>query len=217
MPTITAQTIVDRAEVLLQDTTNVRWPAAELLGWLNDGQREIVALRPDAAAKTVSHQLVAGTKQGIPADGYSLLKVVRNMGAGSVPGAAIRQVPQEALDSSTPNWHALSAATVTLHYVFDPRTPKTFYVYPPADGSTFVELVYSAVPAAIATLGDVITLDDVYANSLLDYVLYRAYSKDLEVPASAERAAAHRVAFENSLGLKAQADASNRPVPVVRG
>lgn len=209
MPTITAQSIIDRAETLLLDTSNVRWPAAELLDWLNDGQRAIVAVRPDANAVTESVALVAGTKQSLPAEGYQLINVVRNMGtSGTSPGRAVRYAPMRLLNEQYPDWHTETATTTIEHFLTEPRSPKTFYVYPPATASIQVEIVYSKAPTNVASLGATITLDDIYATSLLDYVLYRAYSKDGEVPGSAARAVAHFQAFEMGLGLKAQADAS---------
>ena len=208
MGTFTAQSILDKAALVLYDTGNTRWSAAELLGWLNDGQREIVALRPDTDPQTAVVQLAVGTKQSLPADGYTLLTVVRNMGTnGTTVGAAIREVQRKQLDADSPGWHAENGYNTTDHFIFDPRTPKTFYVYPPSLGANYVELVYASVPADITDV-DEITLDDVYANPLLDYVLYRAYSRDFEQTGAGARAMAHRQAFENSLGLKAQADAA---------
>ena len=40
MGTITAQSIIDKAEATLFDDTNVRWSVPELLASLNDGQRQ---------------------------------------------------------------------------------------------------------------------------------------------------------------------------------
>lgn len=209
MPTVVAQTILDRAEVIIQDTTNIRWPVSELLGWLSDGQREIVSRRPDAYVQTAAQLLVAGTRQTIPAAGYQFVRATRNMGtAGTTPGRAVRKVPMDMLDSQTPLWHSATPAATTLHYVYDPREPKAFYVYPPATGTTYLEVTYSAVPADIATVGSTITLDDVYANPLLDYVLYRAYSKDATDIGNAERAVAHFQAFKDAVGEKLQADSA---------
>lgn len=56
-----------------------------------------------------------------------------------------------------------------------------------------------------------IKLDDIYANAILDYVLYRAYSKDAEYAANASRAALHYQAFTAALGAKTQVDAGNDP------
>ena len=46
--TTAAQSIIRRVVETLQDTTSVRWPVAELVRYLNDGQREVVLYRPDS-------------------------------------------------------------------------------------------------------------------------------------------------------------------------
>ena len=52
--TITAANLLLRIRDTLQDTTGVRWLDAELLRYMNDAQREIVNLRPEAAATTAT-------------------------------------------------------------------------------------------------------------------------------------------------------------------
>jgi len=86
-----AKAILDKAEVLLLDPTNVRWPRNQLLDYLNDGQREVVIYRPDASMEDRVVALVdASTRQTLPANGLRLLDVVRNMGTdGATPGAPL--------------------------------------------------------------------------------------------------------------------------------
>ena len=84
---IVANTIISDAAKLLQDDTNVAWPADELLRWLNAGQREIVLGKPDAYVQNKSVALVAGTKQEIPADGNVFMKITRSMGADGLTQA----------------------------------------------------------------------------------------------------------------------------------
>lgn len=212
MPTITAQQIVDRAGLILQDVTNVRWQESELLGWLNDGQRQVVELRPEAFAVNEALQLIAGTKQGIPATGIRLLDVVRNMGSdGSTPGRAIQIIDREVLDAQRPDWHSEVGDAEAKHYVYDGRDPRNFYVYPPQPvAPEYVEVVYSASPTD-CLIGETIKLDDIYANALLDYILYRAYSKDAEYTQNVQRASQHYEVFLQSLGLKAQVDQTTNP------
>lgn len=218
MGTITAQTIIDKAQIVLQDTTAVRWSEPELLGWLNDGQREIVILRPDANATIANTTLVAGTLQTIPAGGYQLLGVIRNMGSsGNTPGRAVRRVDRDTLDSQIPDWHTAASSDTTVHFVFESTVPKRFYVYPPANAGQRLEISYSAAPADVAALGNTITLDDIYANPLTDYILYRAFSKDFEQQGTAAQAAAARQSFENTLGLKAASDSANATITASKG
>lgn len=206
MPTILASAIIDKAEIILQDTTNVRWTSDELLGWLNDAQREIALFKPDTSVKTTSVLLAAGTKQtlgsGSTGDAIMLLKVVRNMGTtGTTAGNAIRVVSGEILDAQRPAWHTETSVATVQHVVYDPRNPKQFYVYPPNTGTGYVEVMYSATPAAVAAVSNVISVDDVFANAIMDYILYRAYSKDVEYAGNAERAVKHYTTFAASIGM----------------
>lgn len=213
MGTMTAQALINKIQIILQDMTGIRWPdASELLGWLNDGQREVLIHKPNAHVHNESLPLVAGTKQSIPEAGIQLVDVLRNMGTdGQTPGRAIRIVMREILDAQNPDWHALTPAAVTKHYVFNPLDPKRFYVYPPAPGGTKVEVIYSAVPEDVASLAAPISLDDIYANVLVDYVLYRAYSKDTDYAANPARAGAAQSAYLSALTGKTQAEVVVNP------
>jgi len=213
MSIITAQNIVDKAEIILQDITNVRWPETELLGWFNDGCREVVLQKPDAYTKNEAVVLVEGTKQSVPTTGMQLTDVIRNMGAdGTTPGDAITLLNRHILDSQNPSWHADAPSATVKHYMFDDRDPRDFYVYPPqpSEAPGYVELVYSAAPADIA-IDATILLDDVYANCLLDYILYRAYSKDKDFASNAQRAVAHYTTFMNSLGVREKGEMQGDP------
>lgn len=212
---ITGQNISDKVELLLQDETNVRWTEPELLGWINSGQREIALAKPNALTSNTAMVLTAGsTKQTIPATGVQLLGVVRNMGpTGSTPGRAITGIDRNVLDVTLPTWHSdANAAGEVKHYMFDPRDPKTFYVYPKAPATAlYVEVVMAINPTALASLASNIAFDDVYETPLIDYVLYRAFSKDSEHTANQQRAASHYQAFQNALGLKSRGEAGLAP------
>lgn len=207
--------ILDRAGIILQDTTQIRWPSDELLDWLNDGQREIVLRKPDAY--TVSDKMVLAaseTKQNLPSGGIQLIDVVRNLGtSGGIPGRAVTRTERYILDSQRPDWNTETGSATVKHYMFDERNPKVFYVYPPQAATPgYVEVVYSASPDALATTAASITLDDIYSSALLDYVLYRAYSKDADIaPSAPQRAVAHYEAFLKSLGAQEQAESSYDP------
>ena len=48
MAITTVNTVIGKAQTILQDATGVRWPRAELIGWLNDAYRDVILARPDA-------------------------------------------------------------------------------------------------------------------------------------------------------------------------
>ncbi len=211
MATTKVATLIDTAGIILQDTSQVRFPQAELLTFLNDAQREIVLHRPDAKTLNQNMTCVAGSKQSIPTTGLRLIDVVRNDG-----GRAVTQIDRKILDETLPNWHNTTAdATKKIeHFVYDPADPKNFYVYPNATTSMDIEIIYSTAPADLTySASQVISLDDIYANAILDYMLYRAYQKDSEYAGNAERSMMHYQSFANALGIKSRADAAIDPMP----
>ena len=218
---ISAQSVIRRCVETLQDNTSIRWPVSELVRYLNDAQREVILYRPDAAVTNAPVTLVAGSRQSLPSGGTKLVEVVRN---STGTKRAVRMVNREILDAQLPGWHAQTGVTEVLHYMYDPREPRIFYVYPPAAASgASVEVTYASVPADIAEPADGalytavsgnIGVPDIYGNAVQDYVLYRAYTKDSEYAGNAARAQAHYAAFANALGVEIKATVAVAPNPV---
>lgn len=210
-----------------------RWTQRELVSWLNDGQKAIAKYMPSSCARVDAIKLSSGTKQSIerimaasiiPGDGSTpsnvyggyLQSVIRNMGAsGSAPGRAIRIVDREVMDVNNPTWHSETAAAVS-QYMFDPRMPKVFYVYPgvPVSTNVWIEISYLADPVDISAVGDygmdgtastLISIDDKYVDDLVNYILARAYMKDAEFATNGNLASAHSNMFTASINAQATA------------
>ncbi len=201
---ITAQNIADKAELLLQDETNIRWTEAELLGWINSGQREIALYKPNAFTVVSTLTTVKGSKQDLPAGSIQLFDVIRTIG-----GNAITPVDRRILDVTIPGWHTQPDGPAK-HYAFDLRNPTVFYLFPPSPGSQSIEASWASLPSILQTMADTI-FDDLYETALIDYVLYRAYSKDAEHTANQQRAAQHQQAFITALQGKSSAEAGFAP------
>lgn len=218
MATVKVIDLVSRGLVLLQDATAVRWPVLELQDWINDSYREIILKRPDANSTVDTFNCAAGTRQSLLdqfPNAVLLLDVVRNMAVNSDLGA-VRQISRKTLDDQRNAWHGEKQTDDIEYYSFDPLLPKQFLVYPPALTSAQLEVVYSSVPTAhVLTAADlvdagnaeVIKIDDSYANAILDYVLYRAFSKDTE-NIDLQRANHHMMAMQSSLGLPTSTEAA---------
>jgi hypothetical protein len=216
---VTVNSVIDRVQTVLQDTTGVRWPVvAELVLWVNDAQREIALLKPDASAANNTITLVPGTKQTIPTDGNRLLKAVRNMSAASGGNGkrAVRLVDREVLDAQTPDWHDpdvggdATHGSLVKHYLYDESNPRNFYVYPGVEGNAFLEIIYSANPSTVANGGN-LSIPDIFANAVLNYVLYMAYMKDAEFAGNSQRASSHYQLFTSAITGKGQIDAVTNP------
>lgn len=204
----TAKSVLQRVVTQLSDDTSVRWTITELIHYLNDGQREIITYRPDATATTASVALVPGARQELPAAAYKLLDVYRNTGGTK---AAVRKIDQKLLDAQLPNWQNGTTNVTIKHYMYDVREISIFYVYPPAANGASLEMMYSAKPTDIdeqTSLADVtgdLSVRDIFANALFDYVMYRAAAKDAEYSGNVTRASAHYSAFQQALGIEASA------------
>jgi len=212
--TTDAVTLTNRASLLLSDASQTRWLPVELLNWINDGQLEIVALVPNANPTTSTVTLAAGAKQSAPTGAILINAFVRNMGVGgTTPGLGIRQVTRKYMESFIAGWLTETPSITVTHVAYDPEDSSTdFYVYPPqpASGMSSIEIVYSSLPTAISDLniGTKITIKDMYANALLDYILYRAFAKDSEYGNQDGKSQSHYKMFSQSIGVKYTIDSS---------
>lgn len=210
---LTADDVVTRVEFLLSDAGNVHWTSPEIVGYINDAQLEIVAVRPDAAARSEAVQLAAGVKQSLPTGGVFLMDVIRNMGTdGTTAGAAIRPTTMASLAAFLPTWASTTASTVVKHYMYSKSDPLVFYVYPPQPSLPrgYVEMLYAATPTMIPvnTPATALSLADIYFPAIVAYVLFRCWSKDSEIAGNAQQAAAYYTQFQGILGIKTAGEAS---------
>jgi hypothetical protein len=201
-----ASRVINQARVLLNDPDAVRWTDAELLAWLNGGQLQIVAVRPDMKTATVDLTLVAGVEQSIPTTGLRLIDVKRN-----VDGPAVTLVSRDQLNEFDPDWYVADPSDYIRHFMFDDAVPKAFEVYPPANAGQKVRVVHSVVPTDCADLAASIDLDDTCEGPLIDWVCYRAWSKDGDSPQDGAKAANAITTFMNALQVKTQTDQATRP------
>jgi len=213
---IIARDILQRARTLLQDASSTRWPLPELTRWLNDGLRELPMRSPSVTTVTTVLALMAGTRQAVPPAYASLIRAVRNvtpMGLTYIGGIAVTAVARELLDAQNPDWHNPQSSphlVVVRHIIMDPFDQATFYVYPGNTGTGHIECMVSAIlePIALAAGADaadidaydhVIAIPSIFQSTMVDYVMYRALSKDMQLAGAAERAAAHFAQFSQAL------------------
>lgn len=215
--TTTVQSIIQRAHDGLQDSDGVRWPATELVRYLNDGQRALCVIRPDASASYAPLVPVAGARQTLPATAISLMDVTRNTNGNK---RAIRKVEQFALDCVNRDWQSAAGVSEFSNFTYDPREPRVFCLYPPATGGVgSVDVVYSTYPtdvptpsgAAYTTCTGNLSVVDQWGTALLNYVLSMAYNKDAEFGGNAALAASYMAAFVGMIGGQLQSSQTVAP------
>lgn len=234
---LSSSAIAAKAAYQLQDAGNVRWTPPEISTWINAACREIVMLKPNSLVANVSMKLNPGTKQNLsgavfvdPSTGLAvvltpvqLLDVTRNMGSNgtdSSAGNAITHIERKVLDTTLPSWHSIQAGSDVKYFMFDPKIPRTFYVYPQAPTSSlYIEVVVSRLPVNTLADGAVALgrsdidsgFDAIYENVIVDYVLYRAYGDDAENAAGSQRSQFHYQSFQSALGVKLQNEIAMAP------
>lgn len=205
-----ASEIIASVETTLLDPSNQFWQAEELVSYIDEAQRQIVNIKPDANARAEALKLASGTRQALPELAAQLIDVTRN-----IDGPAITAVDRRDLDRMAPDWTTQTAARTIEHYMYDERDPTAFLVYPPAYKNTKVEVVYSATLEDLNNTHATLDLAHQYRSAIIEYVLYRAHSKDSQA-AVPQRAQAHYQQFMAMLGQQVQSDqrvAAGEPDP----
>ena len=185
----TVQELLDEVRPIIhdEDAGNYRWPDAELIEYLNAGLRQITVLLPEA--NTVQTIEDTGTsrvaRQVLPAGGIKFIRVARNYADdGTTPQGTVRYCEKDVLDSYDPDWEydttiKADGANYFEHFCHDSSEPKVYYMYPPpaADNKRYAA-VYSAVPTAMTATTDTFPIDDEYINGAVQYIVYRALTKE---------------------------------------
>jgi hypothetical protein len=208
---LTVGDLLVRARRILQEISadGTRWTNIELVDWLNEAYATIVDICPSAYSITSEMTCVAGTRQTIPEEAERLIDVIRNTSTDA-GGAIITRTSREAMNASRRRWHGEPQTNSLENYMIDVMDQRHFYVYPPATDTATLEILYSRVPEnhlpaeAMVTSTERLRLSDTYAPILLDLVLARAFSKDAETAANAQRAQMHSQSATAALGLKIQ-------------
>lgn len=194
---------------------HIRWTRADLLDYLNDAQTQIYVWRPAAFARSESYVLRPGSLQGPLPDGCQLQRVV-----GSDDGSRARKVDDGLLQAFA-GFGCKPAASAADYRVsgfsFNPEDATHFFVDPPApnDGlSRTVTLICQQAPRAItladldaplppapAPPADQLATPGALTNAVIEWMLYRAYSVDMESAQSNAKQALHLQTFNTMLGV----------------
>ena len=147
----TAQTIIDRAEILLNDTGNARWSEDTLLSFLNIGQRDIATrvyglnLKP-AYKYTENVFLNAGSEQNLndltlTYSPIAILDVDRNMGVSwvSVTDYVVDDIVVDPSDMNV--YKCITAHTSAGTY---PKDDSTNWIITSEDWGSNIECIHQA-------------------------------------------------------------------------
>jgi hypothetical protein len=202
MGTLLVSEIFERTGRILLDEGGVRWGSAELLDWYNEGLLDMVTRRPGLLPSVDDVVLVAGTQQVLTTDRLAIIDVGQNIGSVAKPrnGQVPNITPKDTMDRLIPDWQYQSSSVMVITVVTHQQTPRIFWVYPPQPtvNPGRLRMIQSKRPTVVSATSAAFEPDDQYMPIMIEYLLYRAFSKDAENPSSGQRSAQH---LQNYLGL----------------
>ncbi|HIF9180948.1 TPA: DUF6682 family protein [Photobacterium damselae] len=180
-----ASNLIDRAARELVDISSVRWTRKELLRYLGEGVNTIAVRQPGlvATSKTVS---VTASPISIPEDAFELLDVE------DINGVSPQYVLINKLTQLYPRWKKETG--VPACWTKFEHDSKRFWIYPQPASSVDVVILY-AKSLSLETEESEIPIPDIYEAPLIDYVMYRAYSRDGQNQSESAKAQMHIQAF----------------------
>lgn len=152
-----------------RDDMGYRVSDAAMLAALNEAIRALVGLRPGLFAESVTHTCVAGTTQ--------LLDVDRAVSIIDVHG--LTPFDPSVLTSFAPAWRS-AAAAAAQEWAPLPGQQLRFEVSPPSADGQSLTVRAAIAPAEIAAADEVLTIPEVYAPALAEYVAGRIDMADDE-------------------------------------
>jgi len=192
---MTPQEIITEARYIISDTNSVgagyRQSDTELLGYVNESIREAAVLQPTYFASIGDLICTVGQcEQGATfPDAAALLEVLCIHG-----GDALTPFDMESMNSFNPGWRSDTAGAARQWSRFT-NDPLKFFIYPKAPSTQQVlDVRYIRIPASFTISQTITELPDVMRPALVDYVAYRAESKNDE-SVSAGRALAFYQSF----------------------
>lgn len=201
--------LATRVQQLLNDAEpgyeGTRWSTPEVIASLAEGYALLAEASPADFTGAVTHSLVPGAVQTVPANCRELVKLNRNVRGAGFPGAPVFEVPFETINRHTPTHGcgpcAARKAKLPYHdvsiYSVDPTNSRSFMVSPPVPPGkpATVELNCQVVPDPAQPGLDLPVQLSKYEPVVVEWALYRSFGIDTESSTFAVHALAHYNAF----------------------
>ena len=205
---VKVQEITDRIVAVLRDESADSWPESVIHKTLIEAEKTVINFRPDAGSVDAVFTCAAGPVQTIkdltdPA-AHWLLEVKYNVDASDVPTSSIRRVDIDSQDAINRNWRIATPVAQTREVMYDDREPLIFYLNPPIQAGSKVQISYCGVPPAYGAVdANTETLvSATYEPMLMEFSLYRLLSHDVEGSVNIQRSQAHLNNFQQMMGIK---------------
>lgn len=203
--------ITARVQFLVNDPNGDAYPAPAIWDFIYDAEQTIANTRPDALNKTAAFTCTDGSRQdlsGTFSDAVNFLDAHSIVLSGGDLGGVVRRVSMRDLDAIRPKWRTATRTNSLREFMHDKREPLIFHVNPPALSGAQLLISYSARPTAYPNVDETTrtSVGEQYLPMIMDWVLYRCFSKDEEGSVNSARALAYRKSFYEAMGIKDAAE-----------
>lgn len=187
----TVQDIITTARNLYNDTVvTYRALDAELLGYFNDGLKEIAALQPAVYTKIGDLTCTVGTCE-------QSVTFVEAMAVIDVlcihDGAALTPFDMATMNAFNPGWRT-DTAGAAVQYCKAEGLPLTFFIYPKAPATAqIIDIKYVRIPTIHAITDTITEIPAYMLPALSQYIVAKAESKDDEHSNSGRATAAYQL------------------------
>jgi hypothetical protein len=186
----TPQDLITSARYAINDRdTPYRQEDAELLGYFNDGLKELSALQPSIYTVVGDLECATGTcEQAVSfPEAQAIVDVLCIH-----DGAALVPFDMAAMNAFNPLWRTDAAGPATQWSKY-PTQPLRFYIYPKAPATPQVlDVMYVRNPVVHGLADPITEIPQSYFPALVDYIVYRAEAKDDEFVNSGRSVAAYQ-------------------------
>lgn len=182
------QDVADRVRRQFGDESSVQVTDTDIIRWVNDAQREIIAQTEDLLQTSVTTNTVANQQDyDVPPDMF----VLRSLHYKPVSVSSfirLKSLSMEQFDEYIDGWEgSLYAASDPIVYHIYAGKIRLFPI--PATAQTNVlKIYYSRKPVDVAALVDTVDLPDTYFNAVVSYCLAKSFEMDEDWGAAANMA-----------------------------
>lgn len=170
--------LISSVRYIVNDTqVEYRMSDTELLGYFNDGLKEISALQPAVYTTIGDLPCVVGScEQAVTfPNAQAIIEVLCIHGGG-----AVTPFDMDTMNAFNPGWRADTAGPA-VQWSKHEGQPLTFFIYPKAPATTqTLDIRYVRNPSVHALTTTISEVPAYMLPALIDYMVYRADSKDDE-------------------------------------
>ncbi len=199
--------IVNRVVYLTNDPDGDAYPRSAIEDFVYEAETVIVNTKPEALNNSGVLICVDGARQTIATQftaAVNFLDAHCNVDNAGAALGSVRRVKMRELDAIRPNWRQAARSAAIREFMVDDREPLILHVNPPASAGARLQISYSSKPAPYGNVdaNTQTAVDELYLPMIMDWVMYRTLSKDVEGSPNHAKAMAYRKSFYDAMGIK---------------